>query len=218
MTPFRVEIELLTPVALNAPFIHFDAVIAHLRALRNANRDYYSLPTKKVVVVSKDEDYFMYSRGVFHASAGIFVDAKIDYVHYYKRFDEFFYELVRGKGPSKVNVGSGFYKAFSMKTVYVSCEKVIFYACGLIDKIKDVLQCLTHLGNDTRQGWGRIARIEVFEEAEDYSLFKDDLAMRAIPVKHVSHAEEVAVLPFRPPYWAKENLDVCVVPFTRCTP
>jgi len=38
--------------------------------------------------------------------------------------------------------------------------------------------------------------------------------MRPIPVKLLRSYEDAAYLAYRPPYWAKESVDLCAVPFT----
>jgi len=40
--------------------------------------------------------------------------------------------------------------------------------------------------------------------------------MRPLPVEFCESYEEVAPLPYKPPYWEKRNVWMCVPPFTRC--
>lgn len=216
--PFRVVATLATPLCLNHPWLHFDGLIAHLIYLRVRGRDYYTLPTKRVVHLAADEmgPYCRTLRvtndgmdGLTHASVSWFdpPDPAYRSLQYFKRFEE------RGwPRRNKVPLGSGHYRTWLLRWVYLPVHTVTFYGCGDIALVRDLLADLTHLGNDHRVGWGRIAALTVEPLAEDRSVVWQGRAMRPIPVRLLRSWSDAVPLAWRPPYWAVENVALCAPP------
>jgi hypothetical protein len=209
----EVTFYLSSPPALNHPWIHFDGILAHLAYLRFLGRDYYLLPSKRLVDVSLPEDlrgFLAETSGLLHASCSLFLPSmpeKYASLSYYKRFEAEGFPKSR-----KINLGSGYYRNWSLRWVYVPCEAVRFYVRGDRQIIEDLLSDLTHIGNDTRVGWGRIRGMRIKEISEDLSLVWNNRAMRPIPVRYLKQWSDSALLAWRPPYWAAENVELCAPP------
>jgi hypothetical protein len=214
MVPFELRIPLLSPVSLNARWICLDAIVAHLVQLALRGREYYYLPTKQVVRFSGDHRYTRVLKytpdGLAHASASVWErDGGLHSVGYYKRL-----EVDRFPARRKVSRGSGHFRDWMLRTVYVPARAVRFYGVGDIELLWELLELLTHVGNDVRIGWGLVDRsgITIRELDEDCSLVWGGVAMRPIPVRFARRWSDAVMLPWRSPYWARESVELCVPP------
>lgn len=209
MRPFAAVCRMATPVNLNHPWLHLDGITAHLQYLRAAGRDYYTLPSKTVVSQpDHGPPLYLKTNGVRHASVSLFApDLPLKAAQYYKRF-----EPDGCPGTARVDLGSGHYRNYMLRAVLQPCETVTFYGCGDINKLRELLADLTHLGNDIRVGWGLIAGMTVREVAEDWSLTRDGRATRPIPVRLLRRYSDQVRLAWHAPYWARESVDLCAPP------
>ncbi len=214
--PFRITATLRTPVTLNHPWLHLDGILSHLVYQHVLGRDYYNLPTKQVVHLRDDRYRNLLSRQhhIPHASISFFdpPDAAYRSLQYFKRF-----EAEGFPGRRKVQVGSGHYRNWMLRWVYLAAHTVTFYGCGNLPEIRELLGELTHLGNDNRVGWGKLAALTVERTDADYSLVKDGRAMRPIPTRLLRDWSDSVPLAWRPPYWAAENVEDCAPPGAEVT-
>jgi len=126
-----------------------------------------------------------------------------------KRFDNPLADLIEFDGRrGKIDTSAAMYKAYRMPMYYRSALWVRWYLVGDIEKIRYLLATVTHIGKKISQGWGRVAKWEVDEVAEDWSIWRDGKLMRGIPVynlpKDVRATRRVSY-GVRPPYWDKRN-------------
>jgi hypothetical protein len=215
--PFAIHFRLATPVCLNHPWLHLDGVLAHLMAQRLLGRDYYTLPTKQVVSTPIPRAWHhvvVHYRGLAWASISCFNPPDVGYqtLQYFKRFEETPHLSRRQR---KVPLGSGRFRTWMLRWVYVPAAAVTFYGRGQVHLVQELLSDLTHLGNDTRVGWGRIAdmRLEVLEQ--DRSLVWEGRAMRPIPVRFLQAWDDEVMLAWKPPYWAADSVERCAPPGAR---
>ncbi|MFA5636159.1 MAG: hypothetical protein WC977_09665 [Anaerovoracaceae bacterium] len=212
MQPFKVTVWVGTPVCLNWPWIHLDGLTAHLKYERSLGREFRYLPSKTVVSQpNHDRPLFRKTNGVRHASVSVFVpDTERYTVPMFKRFEP---DSFPRRGPQKVNIGSGHYRNYMLRSVVVPCERVEFYANGDMDYCAELLSGLMWLGDDGRVGWGKVIGIDLEPMDDDLSLTAHGVAMRPIPVSACrSHGDDVARIAWRAPYWARESVDLCAVP------
>jgi len=231
MEHLKVTIHLHTPVLLGHPFIFFDGIVAHLCLAEELGEQYFSLPSNypiqelvdrssiplKRVYCRESGDYF------FAASISFFDDVKrtIKYsvTHFRKRFTEQYVHRVCTK-KRKVRLGSGFYRLYDMKMLYVPCRKVVFYADGEKSEIERLLRKLPALGKKRHAGFGFVKKVDVEEIEESRSVVWDSVAMRPAPgwavdaVETVKRFKRMELLPqaYKPPYWSKANVKMCTVP------
>jgi len=212
--PLRVTLRMRTPVALNYPWIFFDGLLAHLLWRMLEPEEYRALPSKVL-----DErlravlDLLPLERTgpVFHASASVF-DTESRYVAYiYKRFCERYldYERVKRK---RLERGRGFFRDFRIGLVVVPARTVTFYAKGEASKIEELLHGLPALGKKRADGFGFVSGFEVEEVEEDWSLVRDGVAMRPLPVGMLAWRSDAVMMAYRPPYWSKRNITLCAPP------
>jgi len=207
VTPLRVAFSLRTPVALGFPWIFFDSLLAHVALREELGERYYSLPTK--IPVDRIPDLPLKRwRGVYVASVSVFEpETELAVYQFYKRGD---FPFPRGK----IRRGSGFFKDFIVRAAYVPAHRVVFYATGELEEVGRLVKKVSALGKERNVGFGAVKEVRVEETEGEWGLARDGLAMRPIPVKLLRRYEDAAYLAYKPPYWAKESVDLCAVPFT----
>jgi len=198
---------------LGHPWLHLDGILAHLinRMLRGP--DYYVLPSKRPVDPQQPQRVMPLknTRDVFHASVSLF-DCEEAYAgSLYKRFYSFQSTRVKTR-KAKVDLARGLYKLYAMRLPYIPARTVTFYCCGDINRVLQLLSFLPALGKKTAVGYGQYRSLTVEETAEDYSLVRDGVAMRPIPLEMCRYAERQMMLAYRPPYWDKRLIKPCAPP------
>jgi len=207
VTPLKVVFFLRTPVALGFPWIFFDSLIAHVALREELGERYYSLPTKTPIDRIPDLPLKRW-RDVYVASVSVFEhEAELAVYQFYKRGD---FPFPKGK----IRRGSGFFKDFIIRAAYVPAHKVVFYATGELEEVERLVKRVSALGKERNVGFGAVKEVVVEEVEEEWGLVRGGLAMRPIPVKLLRRYEDAAYLAYKPPYWAKESVDLCAVPFT----
>jgi len=211
-TPLKITFFMRTPICLTYPFIHFDALLAHLTLRRKDPLGYRCLPSKKVVKSCGDTPLPLKKHhSIYHASISFFDTSDAYTTTIYKRFCERYLNLRKIK-KKRIDKSRGLFKDYMISLVYIPARKVTFYACGNADEIKTLLQGLPALGKKTAIGYGFVKSFEIKEIDKDYSIIKDGKAMRAIPIKFLRSASDIARLAYKAPYWASENTDLCATP------
>lgn len=220
-SPLEITFRMETPICLTYPFIFFDAVIAHLRNRCVDPEGYRALPSKKVVKKASEIDipikkmHLPNGDYIYHSSVSIFDFSEGYVTTIYKRFCEKYlnYGKIKRK---KIDRGRGYFRDYMIKLVYVPAKTVAFYVNGDAEQIEKLLEGLPALGKKTAIGFGVIKDFKIKEIKEDKSIICNGKAMRPIPIDALSEAEEIVLMAYKPPYWAKENHRPCVPPFARC--
>lgn len=216
-----VRFGLAAPVALNAPWMFFDGLIAHMIHQRVLGREYYNLPSFGTRSMSAQE-MGRYRRtiglwnGLNAASVSLF-NGDVEFEgagapdracqQYFKRpeADDF--------PGNQLRMTFGHFRAWMLRTVYVVADSVDFRVNGNRALIGSLLEDVTHLGNDTRVGWGRVASVEILASDRDESVVgRDGRAMRPIPTRLLARWDEAVPLPCRPPYWDRRQVELCAPP------
>ncbi len=216
--PFRIIFYLSSPICLTTPFINLDSVIDHLMFAEKLGRYFFITPKKMNLsrlgkrIHRKPYGAFIQDGIVLPAiTSGIIDNQKYHIETIYKRFEDRFVNFT-----GKIRNNQGHFKSFAMKHIYIPATKITFEIHGDRDFIEQLFdRNLFALGNDIRIGYGAIKKIET-ESINEFSLIKDGFAQRPIPVEFCHSYEDAAIIPYRPPYWAKSNNKLCVVPFTKC--
>lgn len=225
--PFALTVRLATPVSLSHPWLHLDSIVRHLIDDRTYGRDAglawdAEMRAGRTAAMRK-AGTIKYTRAIsrvqvagdwMHCASVSQFDPDVPYgtLQYFKRFEP------RGfPGRGKVNLSSQHYRAWMLKTIYLPCETVTFYGRGLLGQIRDLLGDLTHLGNDTRIGWGEIADWALERTPEDWSVVRDGVAMRPIPTRMLREWDDEAWLTWHAPYWDRGKVEVCAPPGARVT-
>jgi len=212
MEPLRVTFRLKSPLALGFPWINLDALLAHAKLREELGERYYALPTK-VPAVGEVELPLRRWRDLYVASVSL-IDGEprlpegFSLFHYFKRGD---LPFTRGK----VSRSRGFFKDYYLRLPYIPAATVVFYCTGEKEEVERLARLVPALGKDRNIGFGLVREVVVEEVEEERGLVWRSLAMRPIPIRYLRWFEEAVQLAYKPPYWAKESVALCAVPFTR---
>ena len=210
--PLKITFHLSSPICLTSPWMFFDSLVGHIMLKQVLKEDYYLLPIKfpfsrMLERVELPPQPIKQTGKLFHSSISFFdTDRKaLDVI--YKKFEDRWIG-----GNKKISRASGFYRDYMIQSIYFPARKVFFYVNGDYEELEKICKNITNLGDNTRIGWGFVRRFEIERTEKDYSLIKDGKAMRPIPISMLKKAEETISLPWKPPYWAPENVSLCAVP------
>ena len=119
----------------------------------------------------------------------------------------------------KIRIGSGEYKRYDMPMPYTSAEEIIFYANGNKSEIERLLQYIPGIGKKRTQGYGNVRTWQVEKSEHDYSVVRDGVPMRPIPVSEAAQfnlkCDVEMFFAFRSPYWHRKNLTKCFMPLCK---
>lgn len=210
--PLKVMFEMTSPIMLGHPFVHLDGLILHLLYRDVLDDDYYCLPSKNPIDFSEwIKAPIKQTEDMYHASVSFFdTDTKFA-TTIYKRFCTEYLDLLKTK-KRKITRGSGFFRDYMMKMVYIPTKTIFFYVNGNRAEIERLLQHVISLGKKTAYGFGRVKSLRIEEAEADYSVVKDGVAMRPLPMRMLSDAETKVMLAYKPPYWDKRNVELCAFP------
>jgi len=216
----KITFEFSSPVCLTYPWIVFDGIIEHFLYLNSLGRDFFITDKKmnlsRYIVKNKKPYGAMYHKDVRIAvplaSAGMFDSGEYKMETIYKRFEDRFCSF-RGK----IRIASGMFKSYAMRHIYIPARSVTFFVYGDFEFLKDLIcRNIFAIGNDVRIGYGFVKKCLVERDSLKRTVVWNGIAMRPIPVEFCEEYEQSAMMAYRSPYWAKENVRLCVVPFTRC--
>jgi hypothetical protein len=211
MEPLEVKIYFKTPIALGFPWLYLDSILINLKVIEELGESYFTPPPKvdsllvdiPDVPIKKWKDVYVSSVSIFEPS-----DVGFQVFQYFKRGD---YPFPGGK----IRRGSGFFKDFYLRVGYLPVRSIKFYCTCEKDEVERLLKKAPAIGKERNIGFGFVKEVEVKEIEHEWGLVKDGLAMRPIPVTYLEEYEDTAYLAYKPPYWMKENITLCAVPFTR---
>lgn len=155
------------------------------------------------------------------ASSGFYIQYKEGIEHWNRRpndTDAATYCDFRGKR-GKINTKAGEMKAYRMPQVIRFISNIEFYAVGDIEEVRRSLSTyITNIGKKGSQGYGAVLSWAVMEHEEDWSEIGPYGIMRPVPFTGTLPKNEVyqiRMFGIRPPYWLKENQEICMIPNVR---
>ena len=138
-------------------------------------------------------------------------------MHWHKRFDDQLEKHIEfGSKRGKVDIKSSKYKAYRMPLVVQLFDRLVWYAVGDLEAVRDLANAVTHIGKKLSQGLGSVDYWQVELWPEDWSVAIGGKLTRAVPADQgfplgVTNAR-VAERTIRPPYWLHDNQRLCFVP------
>jgi len=211
-TPFKITFKMRTPVCITHPWINFDSLVGHLIMMDTFGQDFFVLPRKlnltPYIEQANDRRQVPIKKTgeICHCSVSLFSPHSISYTQIYKRFEE---RWASGLKQKKIRVGSGHFRAYAMKEVYIPAKEVAFYVNGDMKLIERLIRSYL-------VGFGAIKDVVFEETEEDWSLVANGVAMRPIPVSMCEEYEDAAYLAYKGPYWDPCNVTLGVPPGARC--
>ncbi|MEW5952612.1 MAG: hypothetical protein AB1815_02480 [Bacillota bacterium] len=139
-----------------------------------------------------------------------------EYVMYWhKRVDDQLEQHIEfGSKRGKVDIKSSKYKAYRMPLVVQLFDRLVYYAVGDMDAVRDLASTVTHIGKKSSQGLGAVDYWQVEPWPEDWSVMAGGRLTRAVPLRDMpgGFSGRVATYGIRSPYWHSDNQRVCVMP------
>ena len=156
-----------------------------------------------IEIVTVDYDVWFYKCS-FAQYEVAYRDGK-DFIN--KRMDVALLDLARYK--AQPNLQSGYYKARHDEYAYRITPAITWYLqTSDPDRVVALLSRVTGVGKETNVGHGLVLGVDVIEVSEDYSVARDGVATRALPVayaaKHGIRGRR-SIRTIRPPYWATSS-------------
>ena len=216
-TPLQIVMDVIPPIYIASPWLHLDSILSYL-CLRDALSDlFYCMPTEETIDVSLLNLPLKRTSDVYHSSVGIYADnVKLYRDTIYKRFtDKETHKLTHRQQKGRIKTNQGHFKDFMINLPIIITDTIIFYCNGDKKELERLLSHLTSIGKKTSIGSGRIRNITITETNEDYSFFKENHIMRPIPATMDVPVFEGMIFqqqPYKPPYWDKNNVCMCIVP------
>ena len=216
-TPLQIVMEVIPPIYIASPWLHLDSILSYL-CLRDALGDlFYCMPTEETIDVSLLNLPLKRTSDVYHSSVGIYADnVKLYRDTIYKRFtDKETHKLTHRQQKGRIKTNQGHFKDFMINLPIIITDTITFYCNGDKKELERLLSHLTSIGKKTSIGSGRIRNITITETNEDYSFFKENHIMRPIPATMDVPVFEGMIFqqqPYKPPYWDKNNVCMCIVP------
>lgn len=230
--PFRVEMELATPVALSKerglhPPVHFDGLLLHVMVVlrlpliaRADHREVLAMADELPLAKSGKERSYYHASAIQLPGGKAVRDAAVlsnSWKHWLGGYVEAF---ASAKGDFW-NEGSGIYRGVRSSYLLVVAPVAVFHACGDVDAVRSLLEEYHDiyglaLGARIGTGNGRVSAFRIVPEDRDCSVWSGDgMAARYIPLEEVP-SEKVRGqwrirAAYRPPYWLTP-LAACVGP------
>lgn len=213
--PIQVEYSLATPLMMAFPWIFGDALVARMLMEDLLGDAFYNLPAKEPLPVSKFLRLPLQKTDmIYHASASILDTDEMHTTILYKRF----HEAEDLKTKTRIRRNSGMMRDYMMKFPYSASKTVKFYTNGDLKELKRLLSPIKHLGKKRAVGGGQVCDFKIEPIAEDWSIIKDDIAMRSIPCNMLKSFSDIRAmrLAYTFPGWDQANVTMCVAPGGRC--
>ena len=214
--PLEVMMEIIPPVFITSPWVHFDGLLAYLCTRDALEELFYCMPSEKTIDTSMIDLPFKKTEDVNHSSVGQYDGAYLYKNTIYKRFsDNEIRVLTKKQNKGRVHTDRGYYKDFMINIPLLLTNSIVFYCNADKNELGNLLKNLTQIGKKTSIGGGRIQNININEIDQDYSFFKEGRIMRPVPANIKLPIVEGLVfsnLPYKPPYWNKSHVKMCYSP------
>lgn len=214
--PFAVTFKMSTPIMLGHPYIHGDSLLATMLMRDVLGDEYYNLSAKSPISLDKFLELpVRKTHDVYHASVSQFNIDRMFSDTIYKRFDEKDLETNYTGKLKKVRKGQGQFRDYMMTIPVIPASEVTFHYNGNPDECFRLLSDIHHLGKKTDIGYGKVRSASLYMEEHDNSFFMDGKCMRPLPkeiYKHLGLPNRVMSLAYKPPYWDKKNVAMCMAP------
>lgn len=210
--PFRLTITLQTPAVIQQD-ITLDAILA--AALYRLDGDLDGAHSK--IPLSRTD-------GVWHGSQVEFLDGEFHEIPFISRlarrdFDPSNYSgAANRKGKIRVFTGGGIYGA-QLRKLRSFIGSIAFDGCGDVDQVRMLIESLSGIGKNVRQGMGRLRAEDIDIELldSDQSLAIGGVPSRPVPVEvweswhQTAAGQSTDLVGWKPPYWRDDHKALCVV-------
>jgi len=212
--PCEVVFQIQSPVYIGHPWLNLDSLIAFMVIRDVLGDDYRNLPNKIPLPLDEILELPVMKTGdVYHTSISFMDSNDKNLAVIYKKFEtQYLNHLTKSKRKGKIRKGSGPFKGYRLTLPYISAKTITFYANADINELTRLLSNVTNLGMKRSIGSGQIKKMDITGIDNDYSLTREGKAQRPLPIKIFGPGMKMAQLAYKPPYWNKHNVDMCIWP------
>lgn len=211
--PMKVIFEMRSPI-VTTDYIFLDGLISSA-VFKDCVLNHYDMPENRNELIHIPLPLMQYgTEEPFYAASIGYADEIVEGIDHWRKRTEI--ETTK----KKINVGSGQYKMYDMPMPTMWAESWTFYANGNIDEVRRLLTShISAIGKKCSQGFGQIKHITVEPSEHGWSVIKDGVPMRPIPVSGAGEFEMdcdvVMYYAYRAPYWHRLNMTQCYMPLCR---
>jgi len=212
--PLEIRVRVGAPFIFTWPWLNLDALVLHLHLKALLGDLYYALPPKSPLPLyeSTNPPIARDTRGFYLASVSHLENYARFPTKIYGKFDRFHADYMKTRR-KKIDTLRGPFKSAAVQFAALPPQTVRFWCVGDAKALRELLRGLSFLGKKGAMGYGAVAGVEVEPAPEDWSVVKDGLLTRPIPLRFLRRAELVMAVPWQPPYWAKHTIEPCGCPF-----
>lgn len=210
--PMKVTFKMQSPV-VTSDYIFLDGLISSA-VFKDCIRNYYDLPENRNELIHIPLPLKQYGtcEEKFYAASIGFADTIVEGIDHWRKRTEI-------ESKKQIRIGSGQYKMYDMPMPTMYAYTWTFYANGNIAEVRRLLTThISAIGKKCSQGFGAIRNIAVEPSEHDWSVLRDGIPMRPIPVSVNCKSIDCDVkmfFAFRPPYWHRVNMTECYMPMCR---
>lgn len=210
--PMKIYIEMRSAV-ISSDYLFLDGLISSA-VFKDCVPDHYDMPENRNELINIPLPLQQYgTEEPFYAASIGFADHIVEGIERWRKRTEI-------ESNKKIQVGSGQYKIYDMPMPSQWAETWVFYANGDITEVKRLLDThISAMGKKCSQGFGHIKSITVKSSEHDWSVVKDGVPMRPIPVSGARgfnlDCDVKMYYAYRAPYWHRANMTQCYMPLCR---
>lgn len=206
----KVVMEMRSPV-VTTDYIFLDGLISSA-VFKDRISNYYDILQNRNDLIHIPLPLKQYGKSEpFYAASIGYADQIVEGIDHWRKRTEI-------ESKKKIQVGSGQYKMYDMPMPTQWSKSWVFYANGNIDEVRRLLTTyISAIGKKCSQGFGSVKSITVESSEHDWSIVKDGVPMRPIPIsaQFDLDCDVETYFAFRPPYWHRQNLTQCYMPLCR---
>lgn len=162
------------------------------------------LPLERI----EDGDWWWYA-----CSAPIYTLHQMQRIHFHRRFDDQ-HEQFLPEGTKSILTAAGPFKNYRKSIIFRVTDKIVWHVVGDRNEIQTLLNHCNHVGAKPAQGFGRVKRWEITDDADlQTALYQRPLPMGYAQVKGIKGA--IMRWGIRPPARLPVNVTLCIMP--ECT-
>ena len=210
--PLKITAALTSPY-VTTDYIFFDSLISSAVWQECMQDKAYTVPENKseVFYIPLPLKLIGTNEPFYAASIG-FPKEAVDGIAHWRKHTEI-------ESKKNINIGSGEFKRYNMPMPYTSTEELVFYANGSKPEIQRLLTLIPSIGKKRTQGYGNIRSWTVESSEHDWSVVRDGVPMRPIPVSEGKQfnlkCDVIMQFAYRPPYWHRKNLTQTYMPLCK---
>jgi len=212
MIPFRVEVQLATPIALGRTHFTLDAVLFGILTDMVERGECAADPIADIPLRSEG--------GLFYATAAQFSNAieisetKIGGIRPVRDMaDGVRFLKPKGKTLAKIETTRGKTKAHLSRMRSIACSSVVWEAVGDPERVEALLRRTPNIGALRKDGHGEVAFVEVSpadSPREEDVLIRNGRPRRPIPITSPYRLNVPTIVEtWRPAYWDPANAAEC---------